>query len=164
MIGRHDTEEQGTMAGTPTQLVSEYLCRDPALLRDAAQRLTLVDYPADLRDRLAHIVRRSEPCGYAVIHNERLIRTHTRLGALRRVLVQWATQHAPRAIGGYRPLLRWALAQVDWAAVIHCLSLLPQRSVEKVERRARREHREHGGRSPFIGGHAVRERNPAVAG
>lgn len=114
------------MAGTPTQFVSEYLCRDPALLRDAQQRLTLVDHPVDLRDRLAHIVRRSEPCGYAVMHNERLIRTHTRLGALRRALVQWATQHAPRAIGGYHPLLRWALAQVDWAVVIACLAASSQ--------------------------------------
>lgn len=113
------------MARTPTQLVSDYLSRDPALLRDAGQRLTLADHPADLRDRIADIVRPSARHGYAVRHNERMIRTHTDLGALRRALVQWATQHAPREIAGYRPLLLWALARVDWSAVIACLAASP---------------------------------------
>ena len=114
------------MAGTPTQLVSDYLRRDPALLRVARQQLTLADHPAGLRDRIAHVMRRSEQRGYAVRHNERLIRTHSHLGALRRALVQWAAQHAPRAIGGYRPLLQWALTQVVWSAVIACVAASPE--------------------------------------
>lgn len=84
------------MARTPTQLVSEHLTGDPAMLRDARERLTLAETPAAVRERIACALRRSERRGYAAIHNERMIRTHPRLGALRRGLVQWAAHYAPR--------------------------------------------------------------------
>ena len=130
------------MARTSTQLVSEHLCGDPTLLRDARQRLTLADHPVGLQERIARVARRSAPQGYAVIRNERMIRTHGHLGALRRALVQWAAQYAPREIGGYHALLMWALAQVDWSAVIQCVSLSPQRSAgREIDRRGYRESR-----------------------
>lgn len=136
------------MARTPTQLVSEHLTGDPAMLRDARKRLTLADSPADVRERVACALRRSERRGYAAIHNERMIRTHAHLGALRRALVQWSAQHAPREIGGYRALLGWALARVDWPAVMQSVSLLEQPSTQrKIERRDRGDRR---GRFLFV--------------
>ena len=139
------------MVRTPTQLVAEHLSGDPALLRDARQRLTLADHPVGFHERIAHVVQRPAPQGYAVRHNERIIRTHGHLGALRRALVQWATQYAPRGIGSYHGLLMWALAQVDWPTVIQCISLSPQRSVgREIERRERRAHRERRGRFLLI--------------
>jgi hypothetical protein len=121
------------MAGTPTQLVIEHLSGDPALLRDARRRLTLADYPADFGGRIVRTIRRPQPGEYPAIRNARMIRTHARLGALRRVLVQWAAQHAPAEIGGFPALLAWALAAVDWLAVMQHVTTeqeegVPQRS------------------------------------
>ncbi len=119
------------MARQPTQLLSDYLTGDPALLRDARRRLTLTDDPANLRDRIARALQRPEQRGYVAIHNERMIRTHIHLGALRLALVQWAAQCAPREIGGFHALLGWALVQVDWAAVIHCVMLSSPASLRR---------------------------------
>ena len=110
------------MTQQPTQLVSEYLTGNPAILREARRRLTVADDPTNLFDRIARALQRSEQRGYATIRNERMIRTHIHLGALRLALVQWAAQCAPRDIGGFHALLRWALARVDWSAVISCVT------------------------------------------
>lgn len=136
------------MARTPTQLVSEHLTGDPVMLRDARKWLTLADNPVDVRERVACALRRSERRGYAAIHNERMIRTHAHLGALRRALVQWSAQRAPRDIGGYRALLAWALARVEWPSVIQSVSLSAQRSAGiKIEREGRGDRR---GRFLFV--------------
>jgi hypothetical protein len=131
----HDPKADDTgafaMARHPTQLVSEYLTGDPAILREARRRLTLTDDPPNLRDRIARAMRRPEQRGYAAIHNERMIRTHAQLGALRLALVQWAAQCAPRDIGGFHALLMWALARVDWSVVTHCVAIQPQQSVRR---------------------------------
>ncbi len=114
------------MARNPTQMIIEGLACDPGVLRDARRRITIEDEPAGLRDRLASIVRRDRRRGYAVARNERAIRTDVRLGHLRRELVQWSTQYAPPAIGGYRDLLVWALGQVDWSAVVYAVAGAPE--------------------------------------
>jgi hypothetical protein len=113
------------MVPHPTQLVIEHLTGDPAILRDAQRRLTLADRPAGIRDRVAVAMRRPQPGQYPAIRNARMIRTHARLGGLRRALVQWAAQHAPAEIGGFPALLAWALAQVDWSAVVQCVGAAP---------------------------------------
>ncbi|MHB8645316.1 MAG: hypothetical protein ACYDAR_05965 [Thermomicrobiales bacterium] len=111
------------MARNPTQLITEHLTHDPAILRDLRRRLTLADAPVALQERIACTFRRRQPRGYAVARNERVIRTHIHLGALRRALVQWAAQHAPSGVGGFQPLLAWALARVDWPEVVHCVTM-----------------------------------------
>jgi hypothetical protein len=151
MIRPRGTEEHFPMTRTPTQLVSDHLAANPAILRDARRRLTLADNPVHVRDRIACALEHPERRGYAVVRNERMIRTHAHLGALRRALVQWAAYYAPRDIGGYHALLAWALARVDWSAVIQSVALSPQRSVEnKVERRDRGDRRGRRGRFLFI--------------
>lgn len=107
----------------PTQLVLEHLTRDPAILRDAPRRLTLAEQPAGLRGRIERALPRSHGRAYPAIHNERMIRTHPGLGALRRALVQWAAQHAPMRIGGFPALLAWALAAVDWPEVVRSVTV-----------------------------------------
>lgn len=111
------------MAQHPTQLVIEHLTRDPAVLRDARRRLTLAEEPAALRDRIECALLRPRPGGYPAIRNARVVRTHPRLGALRRALVQWAAQYAPAQVGGFPALLAWALAAVDWPAVVRCVAV-----------------------------------------
>ncbi len=114
------------MTGIPTQLITEHLSRDPALLREARRRLTVQDRPAGLRDQIEFALRRGQRANYVAIHNARMIRTHPQLGALRRALVQWAAQHAPADVGGFPALLAWALAQVEWAEVVHCVTMAAQ--------------------------------------
>jgi len=117
------------MAGNPTQLVIEHLTGDPATLRDARRRLTLADHPADLHGRIVQTIRRPQPGEYPAIRNARVIRTHTRLGALRRALVQWAARNAPAEIGGFPSLLAWALAHVDWSAVVQHVTAAREESM-----------------------------------
>ena len=81
--------------------------------------------PSGARDRIARAMCREER-NYVVIRNERTVRTDMRLGRLRRELVQWAAQHAPPAIGGYKALLTWSLRQVDWATVVHAVAVIPE--------------------------------------
>lgn len=111
------------MTRTPTQLVMEHVTRDPTLLHDARRRLTLAERPVTLQDRIAHPLRHRQLRAYPAIGNERVIRTHVQLGGLRRALVQWAAQHAPSDIGGFRALLAWALLQVDWPTVVRCVNM-----------------------------------------
>lgn len=125
------------MAGSPTQLVIEHLTGDPAIVRDARRRLTLADCPADFRDRIACSMRHTQPGAYPAIRNARLIRTHARLGALRRALVQVAAQHAPTSIGGFPALLAWALAAVDWPEVVRCVTMVSGGSVQRSVRARR---------------------------
>lgn len=113
------------MTRNPTHLIVDSLSRDPVALRDARRRLTLRDDPADLRERIARALNGRHRHDSAATRNARLIRTHSHLGALRRDLVLWAAQHAPREISGYRAMLAWALAQVDWTAVIRQVELAP---------------------------------------
>ncbi|MGI8689282.1 MAG: hypothetical protein ACR2M3_11950 [Thermomicrobiales bacterium] len=119
------------MTGNPTALIIEHLTRDPAVLRVAERRLTLTDNPTDLRDRVARAMQWRQRRGYGVIRSERFICTHARLGPLRRALVQWAAQHAPRDVSGFHGLLIWALARVDWLAVMRCVAVAPEQSVSR---------------------------------
>ncbi len=111
------------MTRNPTQLVQEYVTRDPATLREAQRRLTLEVGPTRFLDRLVCVVRRPDARGYRAIRNERVVYTSAHLGALRRALVQWAAQHAPAEVGGFRALLAWALARVDWPEVVRGVTI-----------------------------------------
>ncbi|MDQ6603374.1 MAG: hypothetical protein M3176_02900 [Chloroflexota bacterium] len=111
------------MTRNPTQLVQEYVARDPATLREAQRRLTLEVGPTRFLDRLVCVVRRPDARGYGAIRNERVVYTSAHLGALRRALVQWAAQHAPAEVGGFRALLAWALAWVDWPEVVRGVTI-----------------------------------------
>lgn len=111
------------MTRNPTQLVQEYVTRDPATLREAQRRLTLEVGPTRFLDWLVCVVRRPDARGYGAIHNARVISTSADLGALRRALVQWAAQHAPAEVGGFRVLLAWALARVDWPEVVRGVTI-----------------------------------------
>lgn len=106
----------------PTQLVMEHLTRDRATLHDPQRRLTLADAPTDVRDRIIYAIRRPDARPYCAIRNERVVYTHAHLGALRRMLVQWAAQHAPAAVGGFHGLLAWSLVQVEWREVVRCVT------------------------------------------
>lgn len=114
------------MTPNATQLITAHLVRDSSVLRDMRRRLTLQDEPVGIRDRIEHTMRH-KPCGYATLRNERVIRTNGRLGPLRLALVQWATQYAPPAIGGFGALLTWALRQVDWPTVVRDVAVAPER-------------------------------------
>ena len=114
-----------------THLIIEHLSRDPALVREAERRLTMRNEPTCLRDQIECAMRRRDRSGYAAIRNARIIRTHVRLGSLRRALVQWAAQHAPTDVGGFQSLLTWALMQVDWPSVVHYMAITPQRAAPR---------------------------------
>ncbi len=111
------------MARNPTQLVQEHLTHDPVILGEAQRRLTLADGPTGLLDRLVCGVRRPDARGYYATRNARVVSTSAHLGALRRALVQWAAQHAPAEVGGFRALLAWALARVDWPEVVYSVTM-----------------------------------------
>ncbi len=111
------------MAGNPTQLVLEHVTHDPAILREAQRRLTLADGPMDILGRVVCAVRRPDARGYCVACNARVVSTSAHLGALRRALVQWAARHAPAEVGGFRTLLAWALARVDWPEVVRGVTI-----------------------------------------
>jgi hypothetical protein len=115
------------MDRTPTALVIDYLSGDLALCAEARRRLTLDGEPTDMLSRIENAIRRRPSHDRAILQNERAIRMRAQFGPLRLALVQRASQQAPAAIGGFQPLLRWALARVDWQAVVASIDQAIQR-------------------------------------
>jgi len=132
------------MARNPTQLVLEHVTRDPAILREAQRRLTLADGPTDLLGQFVCVVRRPDARGYCATRNAHVVSTSVHLGALRRALVQWAAQHAPAEVGGFRALLAWSLARVDWPEVVRGVRIAAEERAARAGDRTR--HRAGFGR------------------
>jgi hypothetical protein len=118
------------MDRTPTTIIIDHPSCAPHLLGEARHAFVLEDEPGGLRSRIERALRWWPSDRHAMSANERAICSRSAFGPVRLALVQQASQQAPAEIGGFRPLLQWALARVDWGQVIAFIEAAERRGSE----------------------------------